>query len=233
MLTAPERQRVLSDATFVDIPAFDVLGKAGARQTHACFPTTCMISLMPQHTSGNGFEVGLIGFEGVLGAGGALGVPTLAFDAVVQGSGQAWRIGVSALARHVAASPVLGDVLTRYLYVQLAQMGGRAVCSRFHSLQQRLARCLLMSEDRLRSPDLLMTHDSLSHILGARRAGVSVAAGVLQTQGLIRYSRGHIVVLDRAGLLASSCACYAQDVATYDKFMRVSPGKHYKTNSKQ
>lgn len=233
MLPAAERQRVLCDATLVEVPALDVLGKAGARQAHAYFPTTCMISLMPQHTSGTGFEVGLIGFEGALGVGGALGVSTSAFDAVAQGAGLAWRIAAAALMRHVAASPALGDVLTRYLYVQLAQMGGRAVCSRFHSLHQRLARCLLMSEDRLRSPDLLMTHDSLSHILGARRAGVSVAAGVLQTQGLIRYSRGHIVVVDRAGLLASSCACYAQDVATYDKFMRVPPAKHCKNNSRR
>ena len=161
----------------------------------------------------------MIGFEGMHGSGGAMGVPVTAFDAVVKDTGYAWRIQAALLARHTLRSDVLSGMLTGYAYVQKAHMANRAVCCQFHSLSQRLANSLLMIRDRLRSDDLLLTHGMLSQFLGVRRAGVSKAAGELQKLGLIRYCRGHIMVLDRPGLAATACGCYAHDLATYEDIM--------------
>lgn len=220
-LPVAERQQLLAHATFVELAAAQVLGTAGRPLHHVWFPTSCMISLMPRPTGGASIAVGLVGPEGVLGAGRALGIAASTFNAVVQGAGHAWRAEPHALAQQVLRSRKLGALLTRHLSVQIAQLGRQAVCSRFHSLPQRLARLLLMSQDRLASPDLLITHETLASLLGARRAGVTVAAGLVQQRGYIRYSRGHILVLDRAGLKTVACSCYAQDLATYENTLGV------------
>ncbi len=161
----------------------------------------------------------MIGFEGMHGSGGALGIPISAFDAVVKDAGYAWRIQAALLASHTLHSQVLSGMLSGYAYVQKAHMANRAVCCQFHSLLQRLSNCLLMIRDRLRSDDLLITHGMLSQLLGVRRAGITKAAGELQKLGLIRYCRGHIMVLDRPGLAAKACGCYEHDLATYEGIM--------------
>lgn len=189
------------------------------RLSHAYFPTNSMISLLSNQEGARNFEVGQIGFEGMLGASGGLGVSASAFDAVVSGAGQAWRVRLDVWRSQCLVSRSLSLLTTRYLYVELSQMGAMVACGYFHSLEQRLARFLLMSQTRLRAPDIQMTHESLALILGVRRAGVTLAAGGLQDRGVIQYTRGHILVLDRGGLLAASCGCYMQDLATYERVM--------------
>ncbi len=218
-LPACDRQLLLANATCVELDAQSTLSTAGYPLRYAYFPTSCLIGLMVPQASDSGFEVGLIGFEGMHDAGCALGLPTPVSDAIVRVPGHAWRIEAAVLAGHVLVCKTLRNTLTAYSYVQHTAMAGRAVCGQFHSLIQRLCNYLLKLQDRLRSADLLITHDALSRILGARRAGITEAAGTLQKLGLIRYCRGHIVVIDRPGLKAIACDCYAQDVATYEGTM--------------
>jgi len=109
--------------------------------------------------------------------------------------------------------------MVRYLYTELGQMGALAACGQFHVLEQRLARLLLMCQDRMRAPDLEVTHESLAHILGVRRASVTLMTGLFQSRGLIQHSRGHMLVVDRPGLLATTCECYARDLAFYEQVM--------------
>ncbi|MFC7461069.1 Crp/Fnr family transcriptional regulator [Hydrogenophaga defluvii] len=214
-----DRHHLLADAVFVELGATTVLGLGGTALAHAYFPTTCMISLLAPESGDKRLVLGLTGYEGVYGGACALGIFSTAFDAVVTGAGQAWQIDAGRLAAHGRSSPALLRLLSRFLYVELRQLGTQAICSHFHSLRQRLARCLLMSQDRMRSSDLWLTHDDLSQMLGARRAGVTVAAGDLQALGLIRYTRGHIFIADRAQLLTQTCACYFQDQTIYSQTM--------------
>jgi hypothetical protein len=218
-LAPAHRHSLLADAVFVDLEASAVLGLGGTALAHAYFPTTCMISLLAPQTQHKRLVLGLTGYEGAYGGASALGIFSTAFDAVVTGAGQAWQIDASRLAEHGRTSPDLVRLLSHFLYVELRQLGTQAVCSHFHPLRQRLARCLLMSQDRLRSPDLWLTHDDLSQMLGARRAGITVAAGALQALGLIHYTRGHIFIADRAQLLTEACACYFQDRQIYSEIM--------------
>lgn len=207
------RQNLLADASFVEMRAPDILARAAKPMTYAWFPTTAVISVLTPQAFGRTLEIDMIGHESVLDAGCALGVSEPAFDAEVQVSGHAWRIETKVLAAHMQHGTILHNTLVRHLYLTLAKMGLRSVCSSFHSLQQQLCRWLLMSQDRSGSPDVLMTHERLARLLGVRRAGISTAAGLLQAQGLIRYTRGHLLVLDRPGLLAGACDCYARDLA--------------------
>ena len=214
-----DRQRLLADAHCVDLGETAMLGLGGTLLTHAYFPTTCMISLLAPQSDNKRLVLGLTGYEGVYGGACALGIFSTAFDAMVVGAGQAWKIDAASLAAHGRDSPELLRLLSHFLYVELRQLGTQTVCSHFHSLRQRLSRCLLMSQDRMRSSDLWLTHDSLSQMLGARRAGVTVAAGELQAMGLIRYTRGHIVIADRGQLLTQTCGCYLEDQSTYSEIM--------------
>jgi CRP-like cAMP-binding protein len=178
-----------------------------------------MISLLATQPTARSFEVGQIGFEGVLGASSALGVTASAFDAVVMGAGQAWRMPLAALRKQCLHSRFLSVLMVRYLYTELGQMGALAACGQFHVLEQRLARLLLMCEDRMRVPDLEVTHESLARVMGVRRASVTLLAGLFQSRGLIQHSRGHMLVVDRAGLLTTACSCYAHDLAFYKQVM--------------
>ena len=218
-LPVSERRLLLADAALIELGAARTLNTAGEVPSHAYFPTSCVISLQPSQAPGCGFEVGMIGFEGMHGSGSALGVPISAFNAVVKEAGYAWRVQAALLASNTLRSPVLSGILNGYAYVQNAHMANRAICCQFHPLVQRLANCLLMILDRLRSLDLMMTHDMLAQLLGARRAGITEAAGELQKLGLISYCRGHIMLLDRLGLAAAACGCYKHDLATYEDIM--------------
>lgn len=222
-LPSKERQRLLMDAFFFELEVPQSLGVAGKALTHAYFPTDCVISLRTPAAQGRFLEVGLVGFEGMLGAGCALGVPQSVFDAELGCAGHGWRIDVETLNKHIGRSEILRILLLRYLNVQRAQLSEGTVCGRFHTLEQRLCRWLLMNQDRQRSSDLMVTHCQLAQLVGARRSAITIEAGRLQQSGLIRYSRGHIFVINRAGLLRSTCACYEQDLAVYKKFMGTPP----------
>jgi Crp-like helix-turn-helix domain len=140
--------------------------------------------------------------------------------ALVQGQGAARRIGVRAFRNELARSPALQRLLNRYVYVLMTQLASSAACLRFHSIGPRLARWLLMSQDRAHSETFRVTHEFLSYMLGVRRVGITAAAGVLQRGGLINYRRGELTVLDRGGLEAAACSCYAADLRVYTELLR-------------
>ncbi len=218
-LKQTERSLLLDQAELVELDNAQVLVRAGQPLSHAFFPTNCMISLLANPSKARCLEVGQIGFEGMLGASSALGVTASAFDAVVTGAGQAWRMPLAALRMQCLHSRFLSVLMVRYLYTELGQMGALAACGQFHVLEQRLARLLLMCQDRMRVPDLEVTHESLARVMGVRRASVTLLAGLFQSRHLIHHRRGHMVVADRAGLLAAACTCYAQDLAFYEQVM--------------
>lgn len=218
-LKQTERSALLDQAELVELDDAQVLVRAGQALSHAFFPTNCLISLLATQPTARCFEVGQIGFEGVLGASGALGVTASAFDAVVTGAGQAWRMPLAVLRKQCLHSRFLSVLMVRFLYIELGQMGTLAACGQFHVIEQRLARLLLMCQDRMRVPDLDVTHEGLARVLGVRRASVTLLAGLFEERRLIQHSRGHMLVVDRAGLLATACACYAQDLGFYEQVM--------------
>lgn len=199
-----------------------MLGEGGAIQSHAYFPTSCMISLLAPTLDGKPLNLGLTGCEGVYGGACALGIFVANFGAVVSAPGMAWKIEATRLARHGREHPQLQRLVSHFLYVELRQLGLQTACNHFHPVQQRLARCLLMSQDRVRSSDLWLTHELLADMLGVRCAGVSEAAGQLQRLGLIHYHRGHIYITNRTGLLQASCGCYQQGRVVYRQAMGIA-----------
>ena len=197
----------------------EVLCEAGAPTEYVYFPTNGFISLLAQMPHIAGVEVGMVGAEGMLGGQLVLDVSTVPLLALVQGIGVAWRCPAAAFGAQLARSASLRTVLNRYLYVQMLQLSSTAPCLRYHLIVPRLSRWLLMSQDRARSATFKITHEFLGYMLSVRRARVSVAAGALQDSGLIEYRRGFVTVLDRAGLEAAACDCYACDRAAYSRVM--------------
>jgi CRP-like cAMP-binding protein len=153
-------------------------------------------------------EVGLVGREGMLGIPLALGISVSPVRALVQGAGPALKMSAARFRKELAASPPLQRELQLYVHTMMAQISQTAACNRFHVVEARLARWLLMTRDRVRSGEFRMTHEFLSHMLGVRRVGVTEAAGALQRRKLIEYSRGIIRILDGRGLEAAACSCY-------------------------
>ncbi|MEO8021696.1 Crp/Fnr family transcriptional regulator [Polaromonas sp.] len=214
-----DRVRLLAACERVELVLSEVLCEPGQPVRHVYFPTQGFISLVTPVDGSPGVEVGMIGREGMLGAQLALGVATGPWRAVVQGAGGAWRIGTVAFKRELARSPALQRGLNRYLYVLMAQHAASAGCLRFHLTGQRLARWLLMSQDRAHSDSFHITHEFLAYMLGMRRVGITAAASTLQRKGLIEYHRGELKVLDRPGLEAAACSCYASDRRTYAQLL--------------
>ena len=186
---------------------------------HVYFPTDGFISLVTLIDGSPGLEVGMVGREGMLGAQLVLGVQTAPLHAVVQGPGTAWRIEARAFRSELARSPALQRSLNRYVYVLMAQLAASAACLRFHMIGPRLARWLLMSQDRARSDSFRVTHEFLAYMLGVRRVGITTAAGALQRSGQIEYHRGDLTVLDRSGLEAAACGCYAAGRRAYAELL--------------
>jgi CRP-like cAMP-binding protein len=209
------RNSLLALGETVPISLSQVLGEAGGRVRHVYLPVEGFISLVAVVQESPGIEVGMIGTEGMLGASLSLGVSTHPVRAVVQGSGTAWRIPAAAFAAELRRSARLRQVVSRYLYVLLCQQASAAVCLRFHQTAPRLARWLLMTQDRAHSDRFRLTHEFLAYMMGVRREGVTHAARALQGQDLIAYRRGEMHILDRAGLEAAACGCYGAERAIY------------------
>jgi CRP-like cAMP-binding protein len=209
------RVRLEAAGQIVDFALSQVVGESDAPTTHVYFPLDGFFSLLAQVDNEHVIEVGMVGREGVLGIQVALGVAIEPLKAIVQGEGRALRIDATAFRRELAANPDLRATLDRYVYVLLSQHARSAACLRFHLIEQRLARWLLMSQDRALSDVFKLTQEFLAYMLGVRRVGVTVAAGELQRQHLISYERGEMTIVDRAGLERAACSCYASDRAVY------------------
>ena len=218
-LPRTERRRLLAICKRIELVRGEVLGHHGSSTRNVYFPTEGFISLVTPLDGKPVLEVGMVGREGMWGAHLALGVTTEPLHALVQGSGAAWQIGARAFRGEFAHSTGLQRSINRYIYVLMAQLASSAACLRFHQIGPRLARWLLMSQDRAHSDNFYVTQQFLSYMLGVRRVGVTAAAGELQRDGLIQYSRGDITVLNRAGLEAASCSCYAADRQAYSRLL--------------
>jgi CRP-like cAMP-binding protein len=204
----------------VDMPLGRVLHEPGVEFQYAYFPTTSIISLLGLMENGASAEIAMVGREGLAGVALFMGGRTTTNRAVVQSAGRAYQLEGAVLREEFERGGALQRLMLRYTQALITQMAQTAVCNRHHSLEQHLCRWLLMSLDRVSSSELLMTQELISNLLGMRREGVTEAAGRLQRLGLIRYRRGHILVLDRAGLEAHSCECYQVVKKEYDRLLQ-------------
>jgi CRP-like cAMP-binding protein len=222
-LPRSQSQRMLEQCEAVDLKFGEILYQPYRRIRYAYFPADSFISLIiPVDGTGN-LEVALVGNEGMLGLPLVLGVNVSPLRAMVQGKGLAWRMSGAAFTRELGQSVALRRGLHRYLQVRMCQLARAAACARFHLVEQRLARCLLMAQDRAHSNEFHATHELLAYMLGVRRVGVTKAASVLQTRQLIHYRRGEISILDRVGMEAAACGCYRADREAYDALL-TAPG---------
>jgi CRP-like cAMP-binding protein len=218
-LAESEWARWLPQLEAVDMPLGKVLYESGASMTHVYFPTTSIVSLLYVMEDGDSAEIAVVGNEGIVGISLFMGGESTPSRAVVQSAGQGFRLRASLMLQEFnRAGPVL-HLLLRYTQALITQMAQTAVCNRHHSLDQQLCRWLLLSLDRLKSDELVMTQELIANMLGVRREGVTEAAGHLQDAGLISYRRGHITVLDRPGLERRSCECYAVVKKEYDRLL--------------
>lgn len=219
LLPRKDRLRLLAVCEPVQLVWADVLCMQGQPSLHAYFPINGFISLLQQTDAHSPLEVGMVGREGMLGVELALGVTTTPLLAVVQGSGSAWRVECGAFQHELLQSPALQQSMNRYVAVLMAQLATSVACLRFHLIGARLARWLLMCQDRAHSDTFHVTHEFLAQMLGIRRVGVTMAAGNLQRRGLIDYHRGKLEVLDRSGLEAAACSCYRTERQLYKASM--------------
>lgn len=208
-MPAGELARIAPYLEEVAMPLGWVVYEAGAEQRHVYFPTTGIVSLLYVMANGSSAEIAVVGHEGIVGISLFMGGGTTPSRAIVQSAGHAHRLGASVLKDEFERGGALQHRLLRYTQALITQMSQTAVCNRHHSVDQQLCRWLLLSLDRLPSNKLEMTQELIANMLGVRREGVTEAAGKLQAAGLISYSRGHITVLDRPGLEAHVCECYA------------------------
>ena len=218
-LPAKEREQLLSHCESIQLSFAEVLYRTGDLIPNVYFPTGSFISLLTPLDGGAGLEVGLIGNEGMLGITLTLGIDIAPFQAVVQGAGSALRITTVAFLYELERNPLLRRLLKRYLYISMSQLAQSAACCRIHVVEERLARWLLMTQDRAHSDTFHITHLFLAYMLGVRRVGITKAASSLQRQKLISYRRGKITILNRIGLEDAACACYQIEKKTYETIM--------------
>ena len=218
-LPDPEWQRWQPQLERVEMPLGQVLYEAGTTLSHVYFPTTAIVSLLYVMENGASAEIAVVGNEGIVGISLFMGGDSTSSRAVVQSAGLGLRLKAQIMKDDFnRAGPVL-HLLLRYTQALITQMAQTAVCNRHHSLDQQLCRWLLLSLDRLQGNELVMTQELIANMLGVRREGVTEGALKLQQAGLIRYTRGHISVLDRDGLENRSCECYAVVKKEYDRLL--------------
>jgi CRP-like cAMP-binding protein len=218
-LPVSDYERLMSHLELVPMSLGDVIYESGNELRHVFFPTTAIISLLYVMLDGASAEIAVVGNEGIIGVALFMGGETMPNRAVVQSAGHAYRLKGQLLKNEFNRSGELQHLLLRYTQALLTQMAQTAVCNRHHSLDQQLCRWLLLSIDRLPSNALIMTQELIANMLGVRREGVTEAAGNLQKAGLISYRRGHITVLNRRGLEARACECYAVVKREFDRLL--------------
>ena len=228
-----EYERLAAGLELVAMPLGDVISEPGTTMRYLYFPTTCIVSLMYVLEDGACAEIAVVGNEGMVGISLLLGGGSTSSRAVIRGAGHAYRVKASLLMEEFERGGPVQRLLLRYTQALITQMTQTAVCNRHHSVEQQLCRTLLLTLERLNGTSLTLTHELIAGVLGVRREGVSEAAGNLQRAGLIRYSRGHIEVLDRPGLQKAVCECYGVVKLEFDRLLsdipRIVPGKRADT----
>jgi CRP-like cAMP-binding protein len=203
----------------VDMPLGSVLYESGGTLSHVYFPTTAIVSLLYVMTNGASAEIAVVGNEGVVGISLFMGGESTPSRAIVQSAGKGLRLTARVMKEEFNRAGAVLHLMLRYTQALITQMSQTAVCNRHHSLDQQLCRWLLLSLDRLQGNKLVMTQELIANMLGVRREGVTEGAVKLQRAGLIQYARGHITVLDRAGLEKRSCECYEVVRKEYDRLL--------------
>jgi CRP-like cAMP-binding protein len=214
-------QRLRSALELVALRFGQEIYQPGKTIRHVYFPVDCLISLLTSVDKRRTLEVGMVGNEGMAGMPFILGVGVSGVRAIVQGRGTALRMAATPFRIEFDRNPPLQQALYRYTYALMAQISQTAACNRFHEAEERLARWLLMTRDRVKSDDFILTHEFLAHMLGLRREGVTQAATSLKKRKLIEYNRGKIQILDVKHLAAASCSCYRVVNAVYDRAQRI------------
>ncbi len=207
-LPAEAFERLRPDLERVSFSLGEVVYESGAQMQYVYFPTSSHISLLYTMLDGSTAEMGLVGNEGVVGIALFMGGETTPNRAMVQGRGSAFRMKAKTMLEEFKRGGEFQHLLLRYTQALITQISQTAVCNRLHSVEQRLCRWLLMTHDLTKSDELQMTHEFISHMLGVRREGVTMAAQRLQEMKMISYVRGHIRILDRQQLVDHVCECY-------------------------
>ncbi|WP_342049975.1 MULTISPECIES: Crp/Fnr family transcriptional regulator [unclassified Cupriavidus] len=219
MLPTADMSRIAPHLELVHMPLGHVVHESGDRLPWVYFPIDAIISLLYVLADGASAEIAIVGNEGIVGIAIFMGGETTPSRAVVQSAGPAYRMSAAKLKQEFRHGGAMQQLLLRYTQALITQMAQTAVCNRHHSIDQQLCRWLLLSRDRLATDDLAMTQELIANMLGVRRSGVTEAALKLQASGLIRYSHGHIVILDRAGLEARVCECYAVVKTEFERLL--------------
>jgi CRP-like cAMP-binding protein len=220
-LPADERESLLARMERVPLTLGEVLYDQNERIRHVYFPTRGVISLMCTTEEGMSIEAGAAGAEGMAGVPVFLGADTSFNKTLVQVSGEALRMEAEAFREAARRPSRLHDLILMYVHARMTQMSLSIGCNRFHNVEKRLARWLLMMQDCARTDEFTLTHDIISRMIGARRPHVSTAANSLHQRGLIGNDRGKINILDRPGLLKVTCACYLNSKASFDQLFGV------------
>ena len=218
-LPAEARALFLEHCELVNLNREDVLTQAGQSTDYAYFPIDSFIASILKLENASAVQFGLTGNEGMVNVSLVLGISVASMTSVVQGAGRAFRINQHKLQDQLEATPALRDVLHSYVALRMDQLAQNLACASCHSVEQRLARWLLVAQDCAHSNELLLTQELLAFMLGVRRESVTQAASSLQKQGLISYSRGDIMLLDVTGLKAAACECYQTNLAIYERAM--------------
>ena len=224
-LRADEWRRWQPHLVPVDLAQGQVLSEPGSTPAFVYFPVTAIVSLLYMTQDGASAEFAVVGNDGMVGIESFMGGSAMPSRAVVQSAGRGLRLRAAIVKEEFNRAGAAMHLLLRYTQALITQMTQTAVCNRHHSLDQQLCRWLLLSLDRLRGSDLVMTQELIANMLGVRREGVTESALKLQRLGLIRYARGHISVLDRAGLEARTCECYAVVKKEYDRLLPEPPAR--------
>ncbi len=220
-LSAEDYAHLQPDLELIPMPLGWVIYESGGSLNYLYFPTTSIVSLLYVMESGASAEIAITGNEGLVGISLFMGGESTPSRALVQSAGEGYRLKAGVLKKEFALGGRLQYLALRYTQALITQMAQTAVCNRHHALEQQLCRWLLLSLDRLPGNELRMTQELIANMLGVRREGVTEAAGKLQAEGLIRYSRGQIAVLDRPGLERRVCECYAVVKKEYDRLLPV------------
>lgn len=211
------RNRIFQQSDIVELAFGDVLCRQDQPYEHIYFPLSGSLSLIINIGKHPPLEMGMIGNEGMLGVKLVLGFNIAQLKGEVLGPGTALRMTAPLFRRELRENITLRRSLNRYLHVLIAQLSRIAACTHFHEVEARLARWLLMAHDRAHTDHIYFTHQTLANMLGVQRSAITIAAGALQRQGLIRYIRGDIRILDRAGLEVASCDCYTALIGNYSQ----------------